>query len=188
MGGRVIEVSSRVGGSTRVGVVRSAGEYTLILTQRVDKDTHLFDIDGELTRTPNRFTVQVDLGLHVDLPQRYGFEYILDRFFWRFMNHSCEPSAVIRGRRVFSLRPIEPWQEITFHYNSTEYEMAEPFDCRCGSGRCEGRIQGFRFLDRSARERLRPWLSGHLLSILDGRVAEPPVRLVEQKVVEPLCR
>jgi hypothetical protein len=120
--------------------------------------------------------VQVDHELHVDLSGRYGSEYILDRFDWRFMNHSCEPNAAIRGRRAVSLKPIEPWQEVTFHYNTTEYEMEEPFDCRCGSGRCEGQIRGFRFLSQPERERLQPWLSGHLLSILDGRVAEPPAR------------
>jgi hypothetical protein len=156
-----------------VGVVRSAGEYRLILTQRVDEGTHLFDIDGVLTRTPSRYTVQVDHGLHIDLPYRYDPEYVLDRFFWRFMNHSCEPSAVIRGRQVFARTPIEPWQEITFHYNTTEYEMSEPFDCRCGSSGCAGQISGFRFLSRPDRERLRPWLADHLLSILDGRTTEP---------------
>jgi SET domain len=179
----VIKESSHTDGSTRVGVVRSSGEYKLIVTQRIDKNTHVFDIDGELTHTPNRYTVQVGHALHVDLPSRYGFEYALDRFYWRFMNHSCEPTVVIRGRRVFSLKPLAPWQEITFHYNTTEYEMAEPFDCRCGSSRCEGRIRGFRFLSHPERERLRPWLSGHLLSLLDSRAAEPAA-----KVEEPLCR
>ncbi|GAA1823973.1 SET domain-containing protein-lysine N-methyltransferase [Planosporangium flavigriseum] len=179
----MIEVSRLAVESTGVGVVRSAGEYRLIATRGVDKGTHLFDIEGELADAPSRYTVQVGLGLHVDLPHRFGVEDVLDRFFWRFMNHSCEPSAVIRGRQVFALGPISPWQEITFHYNSTEYEMAEPFDCRCGSSRCAGQIRGFRFLDRSARERLRPWLADHLLSILDGKVSEPSAR-----AVEPLCR
>jgi hypothetical protein len=179
----VIKESIRTGGSTRVGVVRSSGEYKLLLTQRVDKNTRLFDIDGELVHTPTRYTVQVGHALHVDLPSCHGLEYVLDRFYWRFMNHSCEPSVVIRGRQVFSLRPLEPWQEVTFHYNTTEYAMAEPFDCRCGSNRCEGQIRGFQFVPRSEREQLRPWLSGHLLALLDGQVAEPAAR-----AEEPLCR
>ncbi|WP_205863057.1 SET domain-containing protein-lysine N-methyltransferase [Planosporangium thailandense] len=154
------------------------------MTQPVDAGGHLFAIDGELTDTPNRYTVQVGHALHVDLPESYGLELILDRFFWRFMNHSCEPTAVVRGREVLALKPLQPWQEITFHYNTTEYQMAEPFDCRCGSSRCEGTIQGFRYLSRSERERLRPWLSAHLLAILDGRVAEPAAAAAE----EPLCR
>jgi hypothetical protein len=179
----VIIEAGRTDGATRAAVVRSCGEYKLVLTQRVDEDTHLFDIDGELTPTPSRYTVQVGHAAHVDLPAVYGLEYVLDRYFWRFMNHSCLPSAVIRGRQVFSLRPLEPWQEITFHYNTTEYEMAEPFDCRCGTPDCERQIQGFRFLSRPERERLRPWLSDHLLALLDGQVAEPAPR-----AEEPLCR
>ncbi|NJC72328.1 SET domain-containing protein [Planosporangium thailandense] len=175
---------SRTDGSSRAGVVRSSREYSLVVTQPVDAGGHLFAIDGELTDTPNRYTVQVGHALHVDLPESYGLELILDRFFWRFMNHSCEPTAVVRGREVLALKPLQPWQEITFHYNTTEYQMAEPFDCRCGSSRCEGTIQGFRYLSRSERERLRPWLSAHLLAILDGRVAEPAAAAAE----EPLCR
>jgi hypothetical protein len=179
----VIKEISRTDGSTRAGVVRCSGEYRLVLTQRVDGATHLFDLDGELTDTPSRYTVQIGHALHVDLPGCHELEYVLDRFYWRFMNHSCEPSAVIRGRQVFSLRPLEPWEEITFHYNTTEYEMAEAFDCRCGSSRCEGQIRGFRFLPRPQQERLRPWLSGHLLALLDGQAAEPAAW-----AAEPLCR
>lgn len=179
----MITEMSRTAGSTRAAVVRSSREYSLVVAEPVDAGAHLFAIDGELTDHPSRYSVQVGHALHVDLPESYGLELVLDRFFWRFMNHSCEPTAAVRGREVFSLRPLQAWQEITFHYNTTEYELAEPFDCRCGSSRCEGRIRGFRFLSRPDRERLRPWLSAHLLAILDGRVAEPAAT-----VEEPLCR
>jgi hypothetical protein len=109
----------------------------------------------------------VEHATHLDILRAYTPEEMMDRFYWRFMNHSCEPNALIRGREVFALRPIEPGQEITFHYNSTEYELSEPFHCRCGSGLCSGRIRGFRFASRLEQERLRPWLPDYLLSLLD---------------------
>ncbi len=122
---------------------------------------------------PTRYSVQVDLAAHVDLPVGHSHEETLDRFYWRFMNHNCEPNTMVRGRMVLTLRPIAPWEEITFHYNTTEYEMAEPFDCQCGSRRCEGRIEGFRFLAPPEQERLRPWLGAHLRRLLQ----EPTARV-----------
>jgi hypothetical protein len=157
----------------RAAVVRTDGEYCLVVKQDVPADTHLFTIEGELSATPTRYTVQLDRDLHIDLPPDCRTEFVLDNYFWRFMNHACEPNSVIRGREVISLKPIPAWSQITFHYASTEYDMAEPFRCRCGSPRCEGVVQGFRHLAPHRRERLRPLLSEYLLSILDGRVEEP---------------
>ncbi len=152
--------------SSCVAVVRSDGEYKLVARESIPSGRRLFKIEGGLTEVPTRYSVQVGRALHLDLPGSYGPEEIMDRFYWRFTNHSCEPNALLRGGEFFALRPIEPWQEITFNYNTTEYKLAEPFDCRCGSDRCAGRIRGFRFLSRLEQERLRPWLVDHLLSFL----------------------
>jgi hypothetical protein len=176
-----VVLEERVGASSRVGVMRAGGEYRLVATRPVTPGKYLFTIVGELTRTPTRYTVQSDGMTHVDIPEEYEVEAVLDRFYWRFMNHSCDPTAVIRDRQVFSLKPIELGQEITFNYNTTEYEMAEPFSCRCGSSRCGGRVRGFRFLCDEERERLRPWLSDHLLSVLEGDVIEPKDHDVVQR-------
>lgn len=152
---------------SELGVLRHSGEFRLLVTRPVSTDGFLFAIDGDLTPVPSRYSVQVAEGLHVDLPEGRQPDELLDEFFWRFMNHSCEPNAAIRGRDVFALRDIEPWEEITFDYNTTEFEMAEPFDCCCGSQRCVGRVRGFSFLDHSTRERLTPYLASHLLAHRD---------------------
>ena len=55
---------------------------------------------------------------------------------------------------------------MTFNYNTTEWEMAEPFSCGCGSENCLGTIQGLKHLTISQRERLgfvAPHLSRHVL-------------------------
>ena len=78
------------------------------------------------------------------------------------MNHACEPNAAIRGRGVAAIRPISAGEEVTFDYNTTEYDMAAPFACRCGSQRCRGQIRGFKHLPSGEREKLRPALAGHL--------------------------
>lgn len=151
----------------RVGVMRACGEYRLLAAASLPAGSYLFRIDGQLTNRPTRYSVQIDRECHMDLFPGYSREEELDRFYWRFMNHGCEPSAVIRRRAVFALKPIRAGEQIAFNYNTTEYELAEPFECRCGSSRCDGLIRGFRFLARPAQERLRPWLADHLLPFLD---------------------
>lgn len=58
------------------------------------------------------------------------------------MNHSCAPSAYLK--LTPRLRPdewvlcagsagIKAGDDITFFYPSTEWEMAQPFDCACGA-------------------------------------------------------
>lgn len=158
-------VEERVGVTSAVAVVRADGEYRLVANRQVAAGERLFDIEGELSATPTRYTVQIGRDVHVDVPGEYEFEAILDRFYWRFMNHSCDPTVFIRGRSVISLKLVDFGQDITFNYNTTEFDMAEPFACRCGSVRCTGRVQGFRHLADAERERLQPWLADHLLTL-----------------------
>jgi hypothetical protein len=148
-------------------VVRTGGEYKLVAQRQFATGSRLFAVNGQITETPTRYSVQVGAGIHLDLPGGHAPEELMDQFFWRFTNHSCQPNAQLRGHVFFALRPIEPWQEITFHYDTTEYEMAEPFDCRCGAANCDGRIQGFRYRTGDEQERLRPWLADHLQAMVN---------------------
>jgi hypothetical protein len=153
---------------SELGILRHGGEFMLLVTEPILAEGFLFTIVGDVTPAPSRISVQIAEGLHVDLAEGRRPEELLDGYYWRFMNHSCEPNAAIRNRDVFALRNIDPWEQVTFNYNTTEFEMAEPFDCRCGSQRCIGRVRGFHFLDRSTRERLKPLLASHLLTHLDA--------------------
>lgn len=148
-------------------VVRADSEFKLVALRDFPAGSRLFAVEGQITEEPTRYSVQVGAGIHLDLPGGHAPEELMDRFFWRFTNHSCAPNAQLRGRDFFALRPIEPWQEITFHYESTEYEMAEPFDCHCGESACRGRIEGFRYRTDDEREQLRPMLADHLLAMLN---------------------
>jgi hypothetical protein len=152
-------------------VVRAHAEYQLVVVEHVCAGNRLFTMEGDLTRSPTRYSVQIDRDLHLDLPAGYATEETLDRFYWRFTNHSCEPNAAIRGRDMVALTCVEPWEQVTFNYNTTEYDLAEPFDCRCGGTHCAGTIRGFRWLAPKAREQLRAMLSGYLITMLDAGAA-----------------
>ena len=83
--------------------------------------------------TANRFTVQAGVGTHLA-----GIGPLT------FMNHSCVPNVIINtpDMSVMAIRDIAAGEELTFFYPSTEWHMAEPFNCHCGAASCIGRVAG----------------------------------------------
>jgi SET domain-containing protein len=106
-------------------------------------------LDGRIVARPTRYTVQVGDHEHVDAearPER-GDEFPL----WRFLNHSCAPNTRIDGRTLVALTAIGAGEEITFDYDSTEWDMASPFACACGAPGCRGMVRGYRHLGPAQR-------------------------------------
>jgi hypothetical protein len=147
----------------RVGVAQLLGEFAVLAAVPIRTGELVFRIEGMQVGNPSRFSVQIDERWHVDLAHGASESEIIRNHPWRFMNHSCNPSVRIVGREVRALRPVLPGDEITFDYDTTEMEMAEPFDCRCGSEECRGWIGGFVHLEPTHRERLRRLLAPYLL-------------------------
>lgn len=115
----------------------------------------VMEIDGIVVAEPSRYTIQVGNRCHI-APRAEGEDL------WRFLNHSCRPNAWVNGGRLVALTAIARGAEITFDYNCTEYEMAEPFRCRCGH--CDGpEIRGFRHLNDDQRRERSGHIAAHLL-------------------------
>lgn len=148
-----------------VGVIRAHGAYRLVAVRTIPAGTRLFRIEGERTRRATRYSVQIGENDHIDLGRSHTTEEILDRFYWRFMNHSCDPNSRIHDQEVVATHDIEPWHDVTFNYNTTEYDMAEPFACHCGHSRCLGTIRGAKHLTAGELARLRPLLAPHLANL-----------------------
>ncbi|OAV95674.1 hypothetical protein PTTG_04808 [Puccinia triticina 1-1 BBBD Race 1] len=81
-----------------------------------------------------------------------------------YINHSCEPNVAFdlpggwkgleEGRWCLrSLSEIKKGEALTFAYFSTEWHMAQPFQCKCGSRNCLGMIQGAKHLDKETLDR-----------------------------------
>jgi hypothetical protein len=149
-----------------VGVVQADGAYHLVAVRRIAAGARLFRIEGETTHRPTRYSVQIGENLHIEPKNGHSDEKTLDGHFWRFLNHSCDPNTRIQSQEVIALRDIEPGADVTFNYNTTEYDMAEPFGCHCGSPGCLGTIKGFKHLTPKERERLRRSLAPHLSRLL----------------------
>jgi hypothetical protein len=88
-----------------------------------------------------------------------------------YINHSCRPSLVFDMARwevrVAPDRDLKEGDELTFWYPSTEWKMAQPFECGCGEKGCKGTISGAG--DMSEDVLGEYWLNGHVEEMLEER-------------------
>ena len=149
-------------GSQRVGVLVQDHHRRLVALRAIARGTRLFRLTGREITAPTRYSVQVSATLHLDQDcARDEFE-LVQRYFWRYLDHACEPTTRIREREVIAVRDIAEGEGVTFHYCTTEYDMASPFACQCGSRRCLGMIRGARHLTPAQRRRLEKWMPDYL--------------------------
>ncbi len=89
---------------------------------------------GAILNEPTYLTVQVEIGKHIMLQPEH----------LQYINHSCDPNVFFdtHAMQVIALKPIGLGDEMTFFYPSTEWDMAQPFTCFCGSSNCLGEIKG----------------------------------------------
>lgn len=88
-----------------------------------------------------------------------------------FVNHSCDPSLefdmAAMEVRVVKGRDLRKGDELTFFYPSSEWDMAQPFQCRCGTARCIGWVDGAGNLADSVLKGY--WLNGHIEQMLEEK-------------------
>jgi len=79
-------------------------------------------------------TVQTGIDRHITLSPA----------FIQYINHSCTPTVFFNtsSMELVCLQAMQPGDEFTFFYPSTEWEMAQPFVCNCGSAACLQLING----------------------------------------------
>ena len=140
--------------NARVTVLSRNGQHQLIATKSASQGESLIKIEGELVATPLQYTLQIGVNSHIAPPAGMTRDDSYNRYQWRFINHSCYPNTFVRKRFLVAIRPIAAGEEITFDYNSNEYDIVVPFNCVCGH--CDGsEIRGYRYLtpeQRKARE------------------------------------
>lgn len=102
---------------------------------------------GTISADPTYLTVQVGVGKHITLQPE----------FLQYINHSCDPNVFFNttSMQLIALKPLQPQEEMTFFYPSTEWEMTQCFHCYCGSDQCLGEIKGAAYLSKEAQEKYR---------------------------------
>jgi len=107
---------------------------------------------------PSYLTVQIGYRKHITLlPQ-----------FLQYINHSCNPNAFFNTStmELTALQPVQPGEAFSFFYPSTEWDMAQPFQCHCNEPGCLGLISGAAFIpeDILCKYRLTDFIQNRLKS------------------------
>ncbi|KAF1926012.1 uncharacterized protein M421DRAFT_7511 [Didymella exigua CBS 183.55] len=93
-----------------------------------------------------------------------------------YINHSCSPTLIFdMANWVVRVNPdleggLKEGDELTFFYPSTEWSMAQPFDCLCKTSECRKTIKGAK--DMSLGDLDEYWLSEHIKELLHERDAK----------------
>ena len=100
---------------------------------------------GTISAEPTYLTVQVGIRKHITL----------DPEFLQYINHGCDPNVFFNTAtmQLIALKPIQPEEEMSFFYPSTEWKMTQPFQCYCGSPRCIGEIKGAAYLSANLQDK-----------------------------------
>ncbi len=147
--------------SAKARVRRVNGAYALMTDRPIPKDEVVFILEGEITEHPSKYSVQIGERQHLE-PHSQDPTDINSLI--HFFNHSCDPSTRIdfEDLAVRALRDLEPGEEVTFNYNTTEFEMANPFTCHCNAKYCLGYISGFKNLPVNQQRELISQLAPYL--------------------------
>jgi hypothetical protein len=131
------------------------------------KDEIIFTLENyRIIDKPTRFTVQIDIDKHIDLPENIDIPAQPEQF-WRYLNHSCKPNCYCNTKDLtFRAKyDIKQGEHITFNYHTTEYNMAYPFKCNCKSEKCVGWIKGFKHLNDKKKKEILPYTAKHILKL-----------------------
>lgn len=84
-----------------------------------------------------------------------------------YVNHSCNPNAWISGQiSLLARRDIQPGEEITFDYATTDASDYDTFECHCGDPLCRGVVTGQDWRRADLQERYR----GHFSAYIQRRI------------------
>ena len=163
--------SEPVATHTALAIGACNGQLCAIAARPYRVGEEIVRLTGVLVTRPSRYSVQIAENQHIEPPSGAALEEMIGEHTWRYMNHACEPNAAFRGRTLVALRPIAAGDEVRFHYAATEYEMAEPFACRCGARTCAGEVRGYRYLSAEQRALLAEHAQPHVRAAAAREVA-----------------
>jgi SET domain len=130
--------------------IRPDGQKCLVAKASIVKNEILITYDGPAIHHPTRYSIQIDDHKHIEgTPESNAY-----------LNHSCAPNAYVDWRGVYlrALLNIEPEDEITCNYLTTDWELHEKFVCHCGAPHCYGEVKGLKYLDHGEQRKLLPFL------------------------------
>lgn len=133
---------------------------SIITTKEIKKGEFIFKFVGRLLpqKIANNKALQIEEDLFLE-----STEYFDDN-----LNHSCDPNGYIDFNTLdlIALRDIKSGVELSFNYHISEYDLIDQgcsFKCYCGSTRCVGQVNGFKYLKTNDKEIIIKYASPYIL-------------------------
>ncbi|MEY2916887.1 MAG: hypothetical protein RIS73_601 [Bacteroidota bacterium] len=126
----------------------STNQKSLHATITLQKGQVLSKFHAGITQSYATYlTVQTELDKHITLQPE----------FLQYINHSCAPNVFFDtdAMELVVLKDLQPGDELTFFYPSTEWDMSQPFVCNCKTPECLQLINGALHLDSSTLNKYR---------------------------------
>lgn len=99
-----------------------------------------------------------------------GRDLWLDSPLGNYLNHSCDPSAGIKGTRtLYALRSLKQDDEITIDYSTTEIDMKWTLhaSCKCGAKGCRGTIRSIQYLPKRVSAKYLPYINTYFQRVYE---------------------
>lgn len=98
----------------------------------------------------------------------YGFQFGVDCFVMteadcRYANHSCDPNTWWHGSVMIARRDIQPGEEVTYDYSSSDIDVEWDMECHCGSSNCRGVVRNTDYLNLNWQRQYGEHLPPHVL-------------------------
>lgn len=136
-------------------IVRKTEKGKSLFTKSdIKKDEILIKFEGKISKYPNKSTLQIEENKHLETVGKM----------YNFLNHSCEPNGYINldDLTFRAHNKINKGEKINFNYLTTEWDMANKFQCHCKSKNCFKNIKGFKYLNSNQKIKLKSLLSPFL--------------------------
>lgn len=155
----------------KLNVRRSKGDRGVFAVEEINKGAVILDFPGRAV--PERKSGPWDLQTGKNSFIRAFSKSQIDNF----LNHSCRPNAFIKqkGKEFYliAMRRIKTGEEITFDYDTTDYDNWEfRFFCRCKSRICRKTVRGFKYLSQPQKKKLERHLVPYLKRIFEKELTE----------------
>jgi len=105
----------------------------VVVKEKIYEGDIVFMFEGKIISEPTRTSIQIDVSKHID--GQHEIDSDDKSLSWKFINHSCEPNGYIDtdNHTYVALRDIKVGEELTFDFHTTEFDIANPFECDCKS-------------------------------------------------------
>jgi uncharacterized membrane protein YeiB len=149
-----------------VEIIRHAGFASLYAARSFARGDVVFPLRGRPVVRPTRFSIQVGRDLHLDPISDAESP-------WGSLNHGCDANVAIDVERrvIVARRGIAAGDQLRFDYNTTEWELAEPFVCNCGAPTCVGVATGFAHLSYMRQQIVLREAAPHIRALYAARLS-----------------